>query len=137
MPGPSGGFQGLQDLRLLGDAMLSRVAATPSVNITSATTTEIYGVDGNKVFIVYRLFALNLDGSNAVTLNFKSEATSILNPVILQTLGSAGDRLDLYSHGLPILIGIAEGDDFDVTTSGATVNVLINASIGTKTPGLT
>ena len=125
-----------QDVRQLGDSMLSRVAATPSVNITSATTTEIYAGDTAKRFLVYRLFALNLDGGNAVTLNFKSDVTSILNPVILQTLGSAGDRIDLSGGGLPVLLALADADDFDVTTTGTPpINVLVVASIGVHAPG--
>jgi hypothetical protein len=94
----------------------SPTAQTIAINIAGPATTAVFTPHAGKRFAVHYIF-LQSDVV-AGTVAFQSGSTAISG--VIDLLGTTPERLEMCCDGMPILLGRANGDAFNIVTTGAT-----------------
>jgi hypothetical protein len=88
-----------------------------AINLGVAANAIIFSPDAGKRFAVHYLI---VQGDGAVgTVVFESATTAITGIFDLDGTATPQERLELSNSGVPVLMGSANGEDFTITTTGA------------------
>lgn len=100
----------------------SPTAQTVAIDTAGTGTKTIFTPDAGKRFAVHYLF-IQVDVVNPSTIKFQSGSTDISGTIDLDGAAAPGDNIEFCCAGMPILIGRANGDAFQIVAGGAGVEL--------------